>query len=55
MRKDYYERDNQFYQSWDEISRSRADFLAWMKANVIDGTRGSICGTGIPVKMEEVA
>lgn len=30
----YYERDNKFYQSWDTISRSRVEFLEWMKANL---------------------
>lgn len=31
----YYDRDNRFYQSWDEISRSREGFLRWMKLNVL--------------------
>jgi glutaconate CoA-transferase, subunit A len=31
----YYDRDNQFYQSWDKISRSRDDFLSWMELNVM--------------------
>jgi glutaconate CoA-transferase, subunit A len=31
----YYKRDNAFYQKWDEISRDRASFLAWMEANVL--------------------
>jgi glutaconate CoA-transferase, subunit A len=30
----YYDRDNKFYQSWDQISRSRDDFLAWMNKNL---------------------
>jgi glutaconate CoA-transferase subunit A len=30
----YYDRDNRFYQSWDGISRSRDEFLAWMKTNL---------------------
>jgi glutaconate CoA-transferase subunit A len=30
----YYDRDNKFYQSWDRISRSRDDFLAWMNKNL---------------------
>jgi glutaconate CoA-transferase, subunit A len=33
----YYDRDNKFYQSWDEISRSRKEFLAWMQTNVTNG------------------
>lgn len=31
----YYERDNAFYQEWDEISRDRDTFTAWMDANVM--------------------
>jgi glutaconate CoA-transferase, subunit A len=34
----YYERDNSFYQAWDEISRSREEFLSWMKLNVLAGS-----------------
>jgi glutaconate CoA-transferase, subunit A len=32
----YYDRDNKFYQSWDKISRSREEFMAWMKTNLSD-------------------
>ena len=32
----YYKRDNAFYRKWDEISRDRQGFLAWMKANVLE-------------------
>jgi glutaconate CoA-transferase subunit A len=32
----YYKRDNAYYKKWDEISRDRDGFLAWMKANVLD-------------------
>jgi glutaconate CoA-transferase, subunit A len=31
---DYYERDNGFYQRWDEISRDRDGFREWMEENV---------------------
>ena len=31
----YYNRDNRFYQLWDKISRSREEFLQWMKVNVL--------------------
>jgi glutaconate CoA-transferase subunit A len=31
----YYPRNNSFYKSWDEISRERETFLAWMKENVL--------------------
>ena len=31
----YYGRDNAFYIRWDEISRDRERFLAWMEENVI--------------------
>jgi glutaconate CoA-transferase subunit A len=34
----HYERDNAFYQSWDEIARERETFGAWMKRHVL-GTR----------------
>ncbi len=30
-----YSRDNAFYQSWDEIARSRQGFLAWMEQHVL--------------------
>jgi glutaconate CoA-transferase, subunit A len=33
----YYDRDNKFYQSWEEISRSREGFLSWMQTNVTNG------------------
>jgi glutaconate CoA-transferase, subunit A len=35
----YYERDNRFYQAWDEISRTREGFLSWMKGNVLVDSR----------------
>lgn len=31
----YYQRDNAFYIAWDEISRERETFLAWMKEHVL--------------------
>ena len=31
----YYERDNAFYLAWDEISRDRASFQAWMDRHVM--------------------
>ena len=31
----YYPRTNSFYKKWDEISRDRDAFLAWMKENVL--------------------
>ncbi len=30
----YYERDNEFYRRWDEISRDRDRFTAWLDENV---------------------
>ena len=30
----YYERDNEFYKSWDEISRDREAFAAWLDRHV---------------------
>ena len=35
----YYTRDNAYYKEWDEISRDRDGFLAWMKANVLETAR----------------
>lgn len=35
----YYARDNAFYTRWDAIARERESFLAWMKANVLEGGR----------------
>ena len=32
----YYPRDNSFYIEWDEISRDREKFLAWMQTNVLE-------------------
>jgi glutaconate CoA-transferase, subunit A len=31
----HYKRDNAFYEAWDEVSRDRDSFKAWMDANVI--------------------
>ena len=31
----YYKRGNAFYKAWDEISRDRETFLAWMRENVL--------------------
>jgi glutaconate CoA-transferase subunit A len=31
----YYERDNTFYIAWDEISRDRDRFVAWMERHVL--------------------
>jgi glutaconate CoA-transferase subunit A len=32
---DYYDRDNGFYQRWDEISRDRDGFREWMEEQVV--------------------
>src|SRR5207244_1211636 len=32
---DYYDRDNGFYRAWDEISRDRDTFRAWMEQHVV--------------------
>ena len=34
---DLTERDNGFYREWDEISRDRERFTAWMQENVLSG------------------
>jgi glutaconate CoA-transferase subunit A len=31
----YYKRDNGFYKAWDEISRERETFRAWMARHVM--------------------
>jgi glutaconate CoA-transferase subunit A len=31
----YYERDNAFYRQWDQISRERDTFIAWMQRHVL--------------------
>jgi glutaconate CoA-transferase subunit A len=31
----YYDRDNDFYVAWDEISRERDRFQAWMARHVL--------------------
>ena len=32
----YYPRNNSFYMKWEDVSRERDGFLAWMKENVLD-------------------
>jgi glutaconate CoA-transferase subunit A len=32
----YYERDNDFYVAWDEISRDRDRFAQWMRRHVLE-------------------
>jgi glutaconate CoA-transferase subunit A len=32
----YYDRDNAFYVAWDEISRDRETFQAWIRTNVVE-------------------
>jgi glutaconate CoA-transferase, subunit A len=32
----YYERDNRFYRAWDNISRTREGFQAWLQRSVLD-------------------
>jgi glutaconate CoA-transferase subunit A len=49
----YYDRDNKFYQSWDKISRSRKEFLAWMETNVSNGAKDF--RDRFPARTEEVA
>src|SRR3954454_20328970 len=36
---DYYDRDNGFYQRWDEISRDRDRFREWMEEEVVGRER----------------
>lgn len=32
----YYDRDNDYYMTWDAISRSRAAFMLWLRQHVLD-------------------
>jgi glutaconate CoA-transferase subunit A len=32
----YYERDNRFYQAWDELSRDRTTFSNWIKKHILE-------------------
>ena len=34
-----YERDNRFYQRWDDIARERERFEAWMQEHVLGSAR----------------
>ena len=38
--QDYYDRDNDYYQAWDAISRYRDTFTAWLDEHVY-ATAGS--------------
>ncbi|MGH9118840.1 MAG: CoA transferase subunit A [Acidimicrobiales bacterium] len=40
----YSARDNAFYEAWDDISRDRDRFLAWIDANVLGGARTPVDG-----------
>ena len=47
----YYDRDNEFYVAWDEISRDRDRFRAWMRRHVLEtadvaGYHASLEGEG---------
>ena len=35
----YYERDNDFYVAWDEVSRDRDSFAGWMRDHVLEEGR----------------
>ena len=32
----YYDRDNEFYRRWDDVSRDRQGFLRWMRRHVLE-------------------
>jgi glutaconate CoA-transferase subunit A len=42
----YYDRDNDFYESWDGLSRDRDSFLEWMRLNVMEGSGAFNPGAG---------
>jgi glutaconate CoA-transferase subunit A len=48
----YYDRDNEFYVAWDEISRDRDRFREWMQLHVLDtadvGEYHASIGAGAP-------
>jgi glutaconate CoA-transferase, subunit A len=49
----YYDRDNDFYVAWDDISRDRDRFAAWMQRHVLDTAdvaeyRASVDGIKVP-------
>ena len=44
--QDYTERDNDFYVSWDAISRDRDVFLRWMEDNVLQRSERNRAGAG---------
>jgi glutaconate CoA-transferase subunit A len=49
----YYDRDNDFYVAWDEISRDRDRFRAWMQQHVLDTAdvdqyRASVGDSAVP-------
>ena len=35
----YYERDNDFYVAWDEVSRDRSRFTDWIREHVLEAVR----------------
>jgi glutaconate CoA-transferase, subunit A len=37
--QDYYDRDNDYYTTWDAISRDRDRFTAWLRENVLQTVR----------------
>lgn len=39
--QDYYDRDNAYYRQWDEISRQRDTFTAWLDEHVRQPSRSS--------------
>ena len=50
----YSQRDNAFYRLWDDVSREREPFLAWMKEHVLSTAdageyRKSLLTTSVPV------
>jgi glutaconate CoA-transferase subunit A len=44
----YYDRDNRYYQEWNEISRDRETFTAWLAEHVLDPAGSPASGSPRP-------
>ena len=47
----YSERDNDFYERWDAISRDRDRFRTWMEDHVMRSPAGSVVGPPLAVSL----
>lgn len=51
----YYERDNSFYQTWDDISKNRESFTAWMTRHVLETRDFATFLDALPIRPEKVS